>query len=176
MDKSWKVWNKYHKDDMIFEEKTGTRGKYKFVIHHINGDHMDNRIENLQKMTHSEHVRLHTKGKSHSEDHRKRQSETMKKFWKDPERRKRQSEIQRKLKNEFWKDPEKRKRHSEIMKRATKNHKVKGMTGKHFSKESKKKMSEKRKEYLENKNNTTFKKNKKIKYNYKEYVEEFLTD
>jgi hypothetical protein len=33
------------------------------VIHHINGDHTDNRIENLTVLTHAEHGRLHNKVK-----------------------------------------------------------------------------------------------------------------
>jgi hypothetical protein len=32
-------------------------------IHHINGDKQDNRIENLQGMTHGQHSRLTHKGK-----------------------------------------------------------------------------------------------------------------
>ena len=32
-----------------------------FFIHHINGDKQDNRIENLQLMTQSEHMKLESK-------------------------------------------------------------------------------------------------------------------
>jgi len=32
-----------------------------FVIHHINGNGKDNRIENLQRMTFNEHMALHKK-------------------------------------------------------------------------------------------------------------------
>jgi len=35
-----------------------------FVVHHVNGDHYDNRPENLKLMPHSEHMALHTAGYS----------------------------------------------------------------------------------------------------------------
>ena len=34
------------------------------LVHHINGDRQDNRIENLELMTRPEHVRLHMPGKN----------------------------------------------------------------------------------------------------------------
>ena len=45
------VWNFYNPNDKI-EIGDG------FDIHHINGNHLDNRIENLQKLTHGEHAGL----------------------------------------------------------------------------------------------------------------------
>ena len=33
-----------------------------FVLHHINGDKLDDRIENLQLMTHADHTGLHRSG------------------------------------------------------------------------------------------------------------------
>ena len=36
------------------------------IVHHVNGDTLDNRIENLQIMTNAEHVRLEQTGKRHS--------------------------------------------------------------------------------------------------------------
>ena len=46
------IWNFYNPNDKI-EKNDGN------VIHHINKNSLDNRIENLQKMTHGEHSSLH---------------------------------------------------------------------------------------------------------------------
>lgn len=59
------------------------------VVHHINGDTLDNRIENLQVMTKSEHHILHNTGKSRkgnrmppmSEETKKKISETRKRIF-----------------------------------------------------------------------------------------------
>lgn len=44
------LWNKHYPDDPVLSTE---------VIHHINGDKMDNNITNLQKMTAGEHTKLH---------------------------------------------------------------------------------------------------------------------
>ncbi len=44
------IWWLNHKDDPI---------KYNEEIHHINGDHQDNRIENLEKVTLKQHRQRH---------------------------------------------------------------------------------------------------------------------
>ena len=44
---------------LIMEKTIGRRLKKGEVVHHINGIKTDNRIENLQLMTNSEHVKLH---------------------------------------------------------------------------------------------------------------------
>lgn len=46
------VWNHYHPEDKI-NSRDG------FVIHHINENRSDDRIENLSKMTYKEHNGLH---------------------------------------------------------------------------------------------------------------------
>ena len=54
---AWDVWNYYNRENKI-ERGDGC------VIHHLNGDHNDDRIENLQKMTKIEHTILHNKNKN----------------------------------------------------------------------------------------------------------------
>ena len=47
----------------IMEKHLGRKLRTDEVVHHINGDTRDNRIENLQVMSNSEHVAIHNIGR-----------------------------------------------------------------------------------------------------------------
>ena len=53
------VWNFFHPNDPILKGDG-------YVIHHDNEDSSDDRIENLQKMTRSEHKSIHNMGNHYS--------------------------------------------------------------------------------------------------------------
>jgi len=57
------VWNTAHPEDPVREGD---------VIHHRNEDRTDDRLENLEKTTQSEHAREHGRGRKHTPEARER--------------------------------------------------------------------------------------------------------
>jgi len=99
----------------IMEQHLGRCLEKNEVVHHINGDPLDNRLENLQLMTKGQHTTLHDAGKSRkgnrmppvSDETRRRISEAQKKRLsanpQTEETRRKKSEAMKKIRAErFW--------------------------------------------------------------------------
>jgi hypothetical protein len=72
------VWKQHYPEDDL------TRP---WVVHHINGNPGDDRIENLQRMTHAEHMTFHQTGLKRSDEAKRKMAEAKRKNWQDPARR-----------------------------------------------------------------------------------------
>ena len=55
---------------LIWEEHYGLKTPKDYVIHHLNFDKRDNRIQNLQCVELSKHISFHNKGKKFSQEHK----------------------------------------------------------------------------------------------------------
>ena len=83
-------------------------------IHHINGDKLDNRIDNLLCLTKAEHTRVHLLENWNDEDYVQWMRELTKKRWESPEYRAKMCQMSR----DMWKSEEYREKQSRSLKAA----------------------------------------------------------
>lgn len=67
---------------LIWEDFYGRSVPKGYVIHHLNGDKIDNRIQNLQCVESNTHKRFHNKGKILSEETKEKISKNNARYWK----------------------------------------------------------------------------------------------
>lgn len=73
------IFNDRYVHRAVWEEANGPIPKG-FVVHHINGNKQDNRLENLQLMSHSEHSAQHHRGRVQTPEHKAKRLAAMEGF------------------------------------------------------------------------------------------------
>lgn len=87
---------------LVIEKHLGRYLRPEEHVHHINENRLDNRLENLQIMTHEEHISHHHKGKKLSDDQKTFLSQVAKKRWEVPSYREKMTKIAKKQIAKLW--------------------------------------------------------------------------